>query len=77
MHVSKKVGHGGSFSEKVAKSCQNFVDFFLFFVFQEWRKAAFEKGDGTTHWPNEANRSCRARKTYKPLKLSESQSRVV
>jgi hypothetical protein len=43
----------------------------------EWRRSAFEKGEGTTHWPQEMNRSCRARKTYKPIQLSEEQKQLL
>jgi hypothetical protein len=43
----------------------------------EWRRQAFEKGEGTTHWPHEANRSCRARKTYNAPVLTESQKKVL
>eukprot|EP01087_Luapelamoeba_hula_P004074 TRINITY_DN14036_c0_g1_i1.p1 TRINITY_DN14036_c0_g1~~TRINITY_DN14036_c0_g1_i1.p1 ORF type:complete len:332 (+),score=20.89 TRINITY_DN14036_c0_g1_i1:66-998(+) len=43
----------------------------------QWRQSAFERGDGTTHWPQEMNRSCQARGGYRPIDLTESQRAVL
>jgi hypothetical protein len=44
---------------------------------QEWRRRAFEQGIGTTHWPQEENSTCHARKGYVPIELSASQKAVL
>ncbi len=42
-----------------------------------WRRNAFLKGMGTTHWPNEGRLTCLSGKKYVPLELSDSQQRVL